>query len=612
MQKSNTNTINTHYVEFSPGKDPFEKARRKGPRRWILKHIFHGSNKILFIIVLVTTIIASNLSSIIMIIIGSAISDFLVGDYSSLFYYTTIILLLSIGTPIMRLANYMLREVIAQRMERDCRREFYANLLGKSQSFHEQQKIGDLMARVTDDVRMLNFLISPALSLIFESFTSLIVPLIYITIFYPPQLIFAPLMFSILFLFFLRSYVRKLGPITGRLRGSFGMMNATLNETLTGIEVVKGTVQEAKELEKYYSKAKWYRDAYIEQGKIQAKYLPILILSISMTLAFAHAIILNFFNLMSIGEIIAYYGLIAQLRFPTFISIFVFAIVRLAITSSERLLDLMNRETEIDENIQGIKKVIEGEIKFEGVSFTYPESKKPILKTISFTVQPGQTVAIVGTTGSGKSTLTKLISRLYDVNEGKILIDNIDIREYALESLRSQISFIEQDVFLFSDTIFNNISFGRTSSMDEIIQVANEAQANEFIMDFPSQYESEVGERGVQLSGGERQRIAIARAFLSDPKILILDDSTSAIDSNTEDKIQRAIRNILKDRTTILITHRLSQIRWADLIIVLRKGEISAMGTHEDLLKSSKEYRKIFIKKFDIDINTLIKQEEVS
>ena len=180
------------------------------------------------------------------------------------------------------------------------------------------------------------------------------------------------------------------------------------------------------------------------------------------------------------------------------------------------------------------------------------------------------------------------------------------------ESLRSQISFIEQDVFLFSDTIFNNISFGRTSSIEEIIQVANEAQANEFIMDFPSQYESEVGERGVQLSGGERQRIAIARAFLSDPKILILDDSTSAIDSNTEDKIQRAIRNILKNRTTILITHRLSQIRWADLIIVLKKGEISAVGSHEDLLKSNEEYRKIFIKKFDIDINTLIKQKEGS
>jgi len=612
MQKSTTNTINTHYVEFSPGKDPFEKARRKGSRRWILKHIFHGSNKILFIIVLITTIVASNLTSIIYVLIGNAISDFLIGNSSSLLYYTVFILLLSVGTPIMRLANYLLREVIAQRMERDCRREFYTNLLGKSQSFHEQQRIGDLMSRVTDDVRMLNFLISPALSLIFESFTSLVVPLIYIIIFYPPQLIFAPLLFSILFLFSLRSYVRKLGPITGRLRGSFGMMNATLNETLTGIEVVKGTVQEAKEIEKYYSKAKWYRDAYIDQGRVQAKYLPILFLSISMTLAFAHAMILNFLNLMSLGEIIAYYGLIAQLRFPTFISIFVFAIIRLAITSSERLLELMNRETEIDENIKGIKKVIEGEIKFVGVSFTYPKSKKPVLKNISFIVQPGQTVAIVGTTGSGKSTLTKLISRLYDVNEGKILIDNIDIREYALESLRSQISFIEQDVFLFSDTIFNNISFGKTSSIEEIIQVANEAQANEFIMAFPNQYESEVGERGVQLSGGERQRIAIARAFLSDPKILILDDSTSAIDSNTEDKIQRAIRNILKDRTTILITHRLSQIRWADLIIVLKKGEISAMGTHEDLLKSSEEYQKIFIKKFDVDISQLFKQKEDS
>ena len=361
MQKSTANTINTHYVEFSPGKDPFEKARRKGIRSWILKHIFHGSNKFLLFIVLITTLIASNLSSIIMVIIGNAISDFLIGDYSTLFFYIIIVLSLSIGTPIMRLINYLLREVIAQRMERDCRREFYTNLLGKSQSFHEQQKIGDLMARVTDDVRMLNFLISPALSLIFESFTALIIPLIYIIIFYPPQLIFAPLLFSVLFLFSLRSYVRKLGPITGRLRGSFGMMNATLNETLTGIEVVKGTVQEAQEIEKYFSMAKSYRDAYIEQGRIQAKYLPILFLSISLTLAFAHAITLNFFNLMSIGEIIAYYGLIAQLRFPTFISIFVFAIIRLAASSSERLLNLMNKETEIDENVKGLKKSIKGE-----------------------------------------------------------------------------------------------------------------------------------------------------------------------------------------------------------------------------------------------------------
>ena len=612
MKNSENDQKNSYYVEFSPGKDPFERARQKGTRSWILKHIFHGSNKIFFIIVFIATIVAANLSSIIFILIGNVISDILIGNYSTLLYYTFIILLLSVGTPLMRLANFGLREVIAQRMERDCRREFYANLLGKSQSFHEQQKIGELMARVTDDVRMLNFLISPALSLIFESFTTLIVPSIYILIFYPPQLILAPVMFSILFLFSLRSYIRKLGPITGRLRMYFGQMNATLNETLTGIEVVKGTVREENEIEKYLIKATGYRDAFIDQGRVQAKYLPILLLSISITIGFSHALVLNILNLITIGEIIAYYGLLSQLRFPTFISIFVFAIVRLAVSSSQRLLELMNEETEIDENIGGIEKVINGEITFENVTFTYPESEKPVIKNLSFKVSPGQTIAIVGTTGSGKTTLTKLISRLYDVNEGRILIDGIDIREFSLDSIRSQISFIEQDVFLFSDTIFNNISFGRTSSMEEIIAVSKEAQAHNFIQKLTNQYESEVGERGVQLSGGERQRIAIARAFLSNPKILILDDSTSAIDSKTEDKIQRAIQNILRNRTTILITHRLSQIRWSDLIIVLKKGEISALGTHAELLKSSEEYQKIFIKKFDIDISKLTNQKEGS
>ncbi|MHA1467426.1 MAG: ATP-binding cassette domain-containing protein, partial [Promethearchaeota archaeon] len=175
---------------------------------------------------------------------------------------------------------------------------------------------------------------------------------------------------------------------------------------------------------------------------------------------------------------------------------------------------------------------------------------------------------------------------------------------------RSQISYIEQDVFLFSDTIFNNISFGRTSSLEDIVNVAKGAQAHEFISSFPNGFDSEVGERGVQLSGGERQRIAIARAFLTNPRILILDDSTSAIDSATEDKIQEAISNILKNRTTILITHRLSQIRWADLILVLKRGEIAAEGTHEELLKTSEEYRKIFVKRFDVSLDQLLKGEE--
>ena len=595
-------------VEFSTGKDPYIKARKKGATRWILAHVFHGSNKLFITIIIFMIILSANLSSITYIIIGETISALLGGFTALLGNYILVLFILGIASPVMRIVSRMLVEILAQRLERDARREFFTNLLGKSQSFHEQMKIGELMARVTDDVRMLNFLISPALSLIVESFTFLFIPVIYIVLYYPLQLIIEPIFFSISFLILLRSYSRKIGPITGRLRGNFGLMTATLSETLSGIEVVKATVQEAKERKKYFTHANNYKNAFIERGKLQAKYLPILVLALVITAGFAHSILLFNFGLMNIGQIVAFLGILGMLRFPTNISMFVFAIFRLAGSSADRLLELMNKKTEIDENKEGKEIVFKGNIAFEKVEFTYPDSKKPVLKDISFEVQTGQTVAIVGTTGSGKTTLTKLISRLYDVSNGRILIDGSDIREYSLQSLRDQISYIEQDVFLFSTTIFDNISFGRVSSLEQVINVAQQAQAHDFISELPEEYQSKVGERGVQLSGGERQRIAIARAFLSDPRILILDDSTSAIDSNTEDKIQFAIKNILKNRTTILITHRLSQIRWADLILVLKNGEIVAKGNHEELLKTSEEYRKIFVKKFDIEEDQLLKE----
>jgi ATP-binding cassette subfamily B protein len=202
----------------------------------------------------------------------------------------------------------------------------------------------------------------------------------------------------------------------------------------------------------------------------------------------------------------------------------------------------------------------------------------------------------VGQTGSGKSTLTKLVNRTYDATSGRVLVDGVDVREWSMESLRSQISTIEQDIFLFTRTIAENIAFGARGEVtrEQIEQAAREAQAHDFIMSFPDGYDTMVGERGVTLSGGQRQRIAIARAFLTNPRILILDDSTSAIDSATEDQIQRAMRRILQNRTTLLITHRISQIRWADHILVLRRGELVAQGTHEELLATSEAYRRIF------------------
>jgi ATP-binding cassette subfamily B protein len=231
---------------------------------------------------------------------------------------------------------------------------------------------------------------------------------------------------------------------------------------------------------------------------------------------------------------------------------------------------------------------------FENVSFAYDGN--PVLVGISFRAEPGETIAIVGQTGSGKTTLTRLINRVYDVSGGRVLVDGVDVRDWNLGSLRSQVSSIEQDIFLFARSIRENIAFGvgQGVSEEEIERCAREAQAHGFIAAFERGYDTEVGERGVTLSGGQRQRIAIARAFLTDPRILVLDDSTSAIDSATEDEIQAAMHRVQQGRTTFIITHRLSQIRWADRILVLRRGELVDQGSHDALIRRCSAYRRIF------------------
>jgi ATP-binding cassette subfamily B protein len=263
--------------------------------------------------------------------------------------------------------------------------------------------------------------------------------------------------------------------------------------------------------------------------------------------------------------------------------------------SAGRILSLMAERTELDENTGGVTAPIKGRVTFENVTFGFGTAE-PVLKNVSFDARPGETIAVVGETGSGKSTLTKLLNRIYDPTDGRVLIDGIDARDWNLDSLRSQISSIEQDIVLFSRPISENIAFslGQQSDPAAIERAARDAQAHQFITELPDGYNTVIGERGVTLSGGQRQRLAIARALLTDPAILILDDSTSAIDSATEDEIQRAIRRVLEGRTTFLITHRLSQIRWADRILVMRKGEVVDFGTHDELMERSSLYRRIY------------------
>jgi ATP-binding cassette subfamily B protein len=295
-----------------------------------------------------------------------------------------------------------------------------------------------------------------------------------------------------------------------------------------------------------------------------------------------------------VGQLISYFGLLLLLDFPVYSSMWAYSQISLGLAGARRILDLVNREDRLDQNKKGYSGSMQGKIEFRDVSFSY-NSTEPGLEHISFKVQPGQTVAIVGQTGAGKTTLVKLVNRTYDVNSGQVLVDGVDVRAWNLETLRHGISMIEQDIFLFSRSAGENIAFGKqNATQEEITKAAHAAQAHEFITSFSDGYQTTLGERGVTLSGGQRQRLALARAFLTDPRILILDDSTSAIDSATEDRIQRAIYAAARGRTTLIITHRLSQIRWADLIIVLRKGQVAAIGKHEDLLKTSEAYRKIF------------------
>ena len=491
------------------------------------------------------------------------------------------------------LANYT-AEIVALRMERDVRDELYVNLLGKSQTYHGQQRVGDIMARATNDVKQLNYMVNPGLLLLSEWLVNMVAPIAAIWIFVRVDLLPIPVLFLILFLIALRGYLRRLTPVAGALRAQFGALNATLTESIAGIEVVKSNAQETQEFGRFHLKAKDYRDLFVQQGKIQARYVPLLMFSFCLALGLAHALYLYANDGLGIGQVITFMGLLAMLRFPTFISIFAFALVKLGTAGAERILAILNAETEIDENRAGIERRIAGEVVFDNVSFAYQGANA--LADVSFKANPGETIAIVGQTGSGKSTLTRLINRIYEVSAGRVMIDGVDVRVWSMESLRSQIATIDQDVFLFSRSLAENIAFGvrRPVSREEIEAVAKEAQAHDFIMSFKDGYDTVVGERGVTLSGGQRQRIAIARAFLADPRILVLDDSTSAIDSATEDQIQRALSNILRGRTTFLITHRLSQIRWADRILVLRGGRVEDQGTHEELIARSPAYRDIF------------------
>jgi ATP-binding cassette subfamily B protein len=566
-------------------------TNHSSPLRFILSHILR--HPLVGILMVIGAFSNAALAAAVPYFIGRAFNAVITTQDMQ---YVLEMALAVLGSQLLRGALQLMRnfssEIFAQRIERDVRDELYASLLGKSMTFHDMQSVGDIMARVTNDVREMNLMMNPGLNLLIGSGFFLLVPLIVAPTIYP-GLILIPAIFLTIYLILQYRFITTLHPIAEAVRASFGHMNSRLAETIDGLQVVKGAAKEEQEIRAFNTLADQVRDYFIQQGYVEARYLPFLILGLTTAGGFVHAAYLYQLGLIDAGKIVAFMGLLFQFGFPVFSSLGSLSQVALGYASSKSILDIITTETDLDQNEAGYHEVMKGAIAFKNVTFGYGD--QPLLEDVSFAVQPGQTVAIVGQTGSGKSTITKLINRIYDVDSGQVFIDDVNVRDWNLAALRSQISIIEQDIFLFSRSIADNVRFGKQdATQEEVEAVARKAQAHDFIMSFPEGYDTIVGQRGVTLSGGQRQRIAIARAFLTDPPILILDDSTSAIDSATEDRIQQAIWTASKGRTTILITHRLSQIRWADHIVVMRQGRVVAQGKHEELLTSSEAYRRIF------------------
>ncbi|HRJ41031.1 MAG: ABC transporter ATP-binding protein/permease [Caldilineaceae bacterium] len=573
----------------------------RSPLRWLSSHILRYA--LLLVVFFATTAGMGATQSMAAVLVGRAFDTVVEGAGSRALTVAALwVVAAYVGFGLFDIVNSLVIRVLAQRVERDARDELYLSLLSKSQTYHGRQRVGDLMARVTNDVQQTNQFVFPALGLTTESVFMLLIPLITIATL-DPKLLLVPILFLAGLTIALRQHNQLLRPVAGRLRERFGLMNAGLAEAITGIEVVKGFAQEAAEEGRFRTGARSFRDAFVQEGDINARYLPLLLYGIAIGLGFGHALLLYRQGAISVGQIITFMALLGTLRSPVRFLLMTSSAIQQSFASARRILTTILTETELDQNSAGLSKRMDGDVIFEGVSFGYEaaegesaEDAGLALNDISFHAAPGQTIAIVGQTGAGKSTLTKLLNRTFDTSAGRVLIDGVDVRAWSLESLRGQIATIEQDIFLFSRTIAENIAFGAQADVTQaqIEAAAQEAQAHDFIASFPEGYKTVIGERGVMLSGGQRQRLAIARAFLSDPRILVLDDSTSAIDSNTEDQIQQAMRRILAGRTTFLITHRLSLIRSADYILLMKNGRLIAQGSHDDLLATSAAYRQVF------------------
>jgi ATP-binding cassette subfamily B protein len=540
---------------------------------------------------------AQGLQIAVLLLSGAAIGAIRDGERSRLWMLLAVIGGLAVAKAVVMIARRFIAGRQALGVEYDLRMRIYSKLVRLPFSFYDRHQTGQLMSRATVDLTAVRFFLGYGL-IFFAQHLLTVVGVTAVLFFLDARLALVSLAVTPVLVIVAYVYSRFSHPLLRDVQQKMADVATSAEENITGVHVVKAFAQEEAEAERFAVRNERLFDRSVQANRQRATFVPLL----------------AFLPLIAQGGVLLYGGWLViqgQLQLQWFVS-FTFLLGMLifplrmlgmwigqaqrATAAGERIFEIVDEPEEISEPEQA-RELPDGpgEVRFEHVSFSYSPGVKPVLDGIDLVLKPGKTVALIGQTGSGKTTLASLVPRFYDVTSGQVLVDGVDVRELELSSLRSQIGVIAQDPFLFSASVRENIAFGSPEATDEEIEeAARLAQAHEFIRELPDGYDTVIGERGVTLSGGQRQRLAIARALVTDPRVLVLDDATASVDATTEALIRSGLRQAVRGRTTIVIAHRLSTIALADEIVVLERGRIAARGAHEELLEGSATYRDIY------------------
>jgi ATP-binding cassette subfamily B multidrug efflux pump len=507
---------------------------------------------------------------------------------------------------------YFMRQtliVMSRLIEFDLKNEIFQHYQVLPLSFYRRNNTGDLMNRISEDVGRVRMYLGPAImyGLTLATLFMMLIPFMFEISAKLTWYALSPLPLLSLSIFLVNNKVERRAE---QIQESQSKLSTFVQEAFSGIRVLKSFNREHESIGRFDAETEHYRKQSLRLTKVQSLFFPLIMgligLSTILTVYAGSAEVIN--GNLTFGNIAEFIIYVNLLTWPVTSLGWTTSLVQRAEVSQKRINEFLRTQSSITSEKELINE-LKGKVEFRNVSFTYPDTGIKALRNISFTINPGESLAIIGTTGSGKSTVSNLISRLYDVRDGVILIDDVPITHYNLNSLRSQIGYVPQDVFLFSDTIFNNIGFG-IKNPDElkVIQAARDADVYENIMRFPQGFNTRVGERGITLSGGQKQRVSIARAIVREPRILMLDDALSAVDTKTENNILNSMKRIMEGRTTIIISHRVSSAKLANKILVLIDGAIVEEGTHESLLMKDGLYKDLFEKQGQLD--TAAKESE--